>query len=225
VAALSVSDRVMLDVLALGDDGVWMTPDARVGQDHGSLHGSGTHVVELSWPVYRRPLHRAPAPAVLVDAAWRAPVKMLANVSDAVVGDYKRERPQILARSVARAAAKVTLAKSAEKAAKKKCDECGWLAKLGVRAVGNALERADLRSWHLLPGEIGIARLRLPVGAHTLTLDVTGDGAQRATQLPIGEVEVREGEIAFVTQRVWCDARAGGEFTSDARPVAEHGHQ
>ena len=212
VAVLSLSDRVMLEVGAIGDSAVWMSSEEGLSRevllDRQLVHGSGMPVLEISWPVYRRPRHQPPAPTVLVDVTSRAPVRMIANVSDAVVGDYKRERAQILARSVARAAAKVTLAKTAEKTAKKKCDDCGWLAKAGVRAVGNALERADLRSWHLLPGEIGIARFRLPVGPHTLTLDITGDGVQQETQLPIGEVLVREGEIAFATQRVWCNANA-----------------
>jgi hypothetical protein len=224
--ATRVSDRVMLEVVDASDSGVWAQSGTGSSREYRTMRGPGSgmlgHELRISWPVYRRPRHSAPAPTVLVDGEWKAPVRMVANVSDAVAGDYKRERAQILARTVARAAAKAALAKGAQNAAKKKCDDCGWLAKVGVRTVGNALERADLRSWHLLPGEIGVARFRLPPGKHTLTLDVTGDGGQRQTQLPIGQVEVREGEIVFATQRVWCDeySAAHAPLHGAAAPLA-----
>jgi hypothetical protein len=213
--AWRVAARAAAHVLGRADDGLWV----RVGPETRHHHradfdlddgDAGTYLA-VSWPGYRRPRHVAPAPRVVGPEGRVASVAMLANVSDAVAGDFRRERAQILARSIARAAAKQALAKAAEGGAKKsRGEEAGWLAKWGVNAVGALLERADVRSWHLLPGEIGIARLRLPVGRHTLSLDAGGDLGQRVAHASLGEVDVRPGELRFLTTRLWCDPDAPG---------------
>jgi len=65
--------------------------------------------------------------------------------------------------------------------------------------VGTALlEQADTRSWHLLPGSIGMTRLRLPAGTHALSVP---DG--RGSSVDIGQVEVRPGRVTFVSARLF----------------------
>jgi len=56
---------------------------------------------------------------------------------------------------------------------------------------------ADTRSWHLLPGRLVVARLRLPVGRRAVTIDVGGDAVS------LGEVDVPAGGIALATGRVF----------------------
>jgi hypothetical protein len=66
-----------------------------------------------------------------------------------------------------------------------------------VRSVGGAVERADTRSWHLLPGVVGVARVRLPVGEHAVAAMVEG------APVSLGTVRVTSGGLALATARVW----------------------
>ena len=63
------------------------------------------------------------------------------------------------------------------------------------------LERADVRSWHLLPSELTLLRLRLPAGPQRVTLRI-GDGAQART-VEVGTVQVRAGSVELAPVRLW----------------------
>lgn len=91
-----------------------------------------------------------------------------------------------LLRTIARGIAKYTLVQSVREGKKKddgsreKNEVAGFLANLFTSAT----ERADTRSWTTLPDAIHIARLALPEGTHTITVDVldrSGRVAQTAT--------------------------------------------
>lgn len=118
-----------------------------------------------------------------------ASVIVRGDLSGAAAGDFRRDRGKLLARLVARAAVRASLAEQAGRTHR----ELGDL----VRALGNVTEHADTRSWHLLPGEVQMVRLRLPAGAHALAVDVGG------RQVPIGTVRVAAGAVRFVSARVW----------------------
>ncbi len=108
----------------------------------------------------------------------------------------------MLARTVVRAASKIALAAAAEDVVAEKDETAGRI--VGALAnVGTLLtERADTRSWHLLPGSVSLARLRLPAGTHELTVELDGAGGGAGT-LSLGPVHVRAGRTAFVTHRLW----------------------
>jgi hypothetical protein len=76
-------------------------------------------------------------------------------------------------------------------------DVAGRLAEVGAAF----LERADVRSWHLLPQELVMMRIRVPAGPHLLHLDV-GDGAN-ARQLNLGVVNVKPGVLTIIPARFW----------------------
>ena len=161
------------------------------------------YVLRLAWPAYhtmRRPVLSA---RVLVDSTAHG-VPLFANISDAVVKDFERARLKMLARTIARGATKLALTKSAEKSVGKKHEDLGKA--LGVIAnLGTAaLEQADTRSWALLPGGIGVMRLRLPVGDHRIALEVSDRYAPHSNApLDLGTIRVRAGELHFVTARTW----------------------
>ncbi|HSM09342.1 MAG TPA: hypothetical protein VLA33_10035 [Gemmatimonadota bacterium] len=123
-----------------------------------------------------------------------------ADLSGAVIRDFNRQAPEMLVKSVARAAVKYAVVQAIEDGARKE-DET--LADV-VAVVGNALaaltERADTRSWTLLPAQIQIVRLPLPPGRHEVR--VAAEGASGAT-LDLGEVEVRPGRVTVVSTRAW----------------------
>jgi hypothetical protein len=102
----------------------------------------------------------------------------------------------MIARATARAAAKYALAKTVKD---KKGDAAGTLANYGA----SLLERADVRSWHLLPQEVQIYRTRMATGAHPVRITVAEGADTRIVEL--GTVTIRPGALTIVPVRVWTD--------------------
>ncbi|HEU0016324.1 MAG TPA: hypothetical protein VFQ45_21775, partial [Longimicrobium sp.] len=88
------------------------------------------------------------------------------------------------------------------KAKKEGGEAAGFLAGLVANVGGNALERADTRSWSLLPDRVSVARLSLPPGEHRVSIEVTGEDGTVAT-LDLGTVAVAAGETVVRSRRVW----------------------
>jgi len=127
-----------------------------------------------------------------VDTAGRAGVVALVDAASAA--DEGRERAAILARAAARAAAKYAVVKAVRD---RKGEVAGTLANVGA----SLLERADVRSWHLLPSEITLLRLRLPAGPQRITLRI-GSGAQTRL-VDVGTVLVHAGSVDLAPVRLW----------------------
>ena len=111
----------------------------------------------------------------------------------------------ILVKAVARTALKYELARGIEKELDKENELLGDIAFLTANAVAALLERADTRSWHLLPDEVSVVRLRLPPGTHPLTLEVEtgGSGGTGTRWIDLGQVNVRDGSVHVLSARVW----------------------
>jgi hypothetical protein len=100
-----------------------------------------------------------------------------------------------LLKTIARAIAKYALTKQA----KKQGEAAGFLANVFAAAT----ERADTRSWTLLPDRIHLARMRLPAGVHSVVVEVLdGDGAVAQTAT-FQRVEIRAGETTVITHRTY----------------------
>ena len=128
--------------------------------------------------------------------------EMRGSVSAAVTDEFEDKLGGILIKAVARTALKYELARGIEKEVDKKNEILGEIAFLTANAAAALFERADTRSWHLLPDELSVVRLRLPPGIHPLTLEVeTGQGDTRLIDL--GEVNVRDGRVHVLSARVW----------------------
>lgn len=127
---------------------------------------------------------------------------MRGSVSDAVTDEFEDQLGGILIKMVARTALKYELARGIEKELDKKNEILGDIAFLAANAAAALFERADTRSWHLLPDEMSVVRLRLPAGVHPLTLQVAtaGDGTQL---IDLAEVDVRDGSVHVLSARVW----------------------
>lgn len=127
---------------------------------------------------------------------------MRGSVSAAVTNEFEDKLGGILIKAVARTALKYELARGIEKEVDKKNEILGEIAFLTANAAAALFERADTRSWHLLPDELSVVRLRLPPGTHPLTLEVeTGQGGTRVIDL--GDVNVRDGRVHVLSVRVW----------------------
>ena len=163
--------------------------------------GENPYLLRIAWPAFR--LDREPATGLRIVAGdTAAPLAYRASVTDAVIRDFDEERTLLIARTIARAASKMALTKGIEKNVGKGDD--AWIGRLlgAVTNVGTAiLEQADTRSWQLLPGQIGIARLHLPAGTHDIVVEVPAGGQRR--QISAGRVTVRAGEITVLPIRIW----------------------
>lgn len=178
---------------ALPDGGVW-------GVDRTMRIGSGTaSFVRVSWPALvrgtsgarRLSLALTESRASSTDIAVRAD----ADVSSALAADFRRQRPGAIARSVARALAKGAVAEGLRE---KHGDWAGVLA----RMMGSAVERADTRSWQLLPERIGVVRLVVPAGRSGGVVKVHDDGAGEMT-VSLPDVLLAAGATHVLSVRVW----------------------
>lgn len=156
------------------------------------------YLLRIAWPAYRRPAPPAAPLAVTLPDGRVEPVRASADLSDAVIRDFQAERAAIVARTIARGITKVLLSTKMESELAEKDETAGRIAGL-LGNVGTALlEQADTRSWHLLPGSIGMTRLRLPAGTHALSIPDPAGSA-----LDLGQVEVAPGKVVFVVGRTF----------------------
>ncbi len=178
---------------ALPDGGVW-------GVDRTMRIGSGSaSFVRVSWPALVRgasgarrlslALHESRAPAS--DVAVRAD----ADVSSALAADFRRQRTGAIARSLARALAKGAVAEGLREM---HGDWAGRLASM----MGSAVERADTRSWQLLPERIGVVRVVVPAGRSGGVVKVHDDGAGEMT-VALPDVLLAPGATHVMSVRVW----------------------
>lgn len=167
---------------------------------HHCRKGSGDgYWLSVALPTLRRS-HEPTAgdPVVLVDGVATAPERISAIVDDAASSDARRERTEMLTRAVARATAKYVVTKAIKDA---KGETAGKLANIGA----SLLERADVRSWHLLPRELVLLHVRVPAGSRRIEL-AQGEAGSR---LALGPVEVRAGATSVLATRFWHGTPTG----------------
>ena len=175
------------------------------------------YLMPVAWSTLRRPYHPPWSATLVVDSVATKTFGVTADLCNAIANDFRRQRAAVLARGIARAGIKLALAKTAEKKAEKKHGElAGAMAKWGMNALNVVTERPDLRQWRLLPGELSIVRMILPVGTHDLAIDYASRPGEPPRRLTIGPTRIVAGKIAFATTRVWDD----GVTDNYHRPLA-----
>ena len=162
----------------------------RRGHDH---HDEGYHLT-IAFPALRRSAIPTAAPRLLVDSSGTSVLAASAVLDDASAVDARRERAAMAARAVARAVAKFSVTKAIED---KKGEDAGKIANFGA----SLLERADVRSWHLLPQELTLLRVRAPIGRRVVRVQV-GEG-ESARLVEVADVVVRRGELVILPVRLW----------------------
>jgi hypothetical protein len=219
-----VTDRLLVNFAALKGEGLWWddVPSWRFGGNPQFVRGGRVaYVLDMSWPVLRRPRPVSSLLPLVEGGTMAAPV-LAADLSAAIAGDYRRDRGAIMARTLARATAKYLASEAVEAAAKaavdekkskrkgKKKDDDDWGAALvvgifGALANGAAmyLERADTRAWALLPGQVQLVRVRVAAGTQPVRVRI-GD-----TDATIPAVEVRGGGTTVASVRLWRESRVG----------------
>jgi hypothetical protein len=190
----------------------------RVGPPFGSRHSrrddddedNDGHYLSIAFPALRRsarPWKGAVHLAVDDRPVRGGEVQLAAAVDDASAADERRERVALATRAIARAATKYVVTKAIKD---KKGDVAGTIAELGA----SILERADVRSWHLLPQEITLLRLRLPAGAREVRLLV--GGGQHAQVVDVGRVTILAGTVTIAPIRLWGDPPASSTRATES---------
>lgn len=153
------------------------------------------YLLKVAWPVYSDV--QVPRQA-FVTAGGDTVSASFVDLSGAVLQDYSSQAPMIVARTIARGAAKAALTQSAKRKASEKNETVGKIIGM-LGNVGNVmLERADTRSWHLLPAGVAVVRMRVPAGAQRMSVTLPG-----RAPVDLGMVNVDARKISFVTKRAF----------------------
>jgi hypothetical protein len=130
-----------------------------------------------------------------------APVEVLretvpaADLARHVEHAFARKEVSIWAKTFARALLKYAAQRTAKK-------DLGAVAGVLANLAGVATEKADTRSWLLLPGEIQIASLRVEPGQYQLVLEAYGPGGRRWGS-DLRTLEIAPGGLAIASWRVF----------------------
>lgn len=108
----------------------------------------------------------------------------------------------MLARALLRAVVKQGLTELVEDEISEEDETLGEVVGTATNVALSLLERADTRSWHLLPGRIELHRFRLPEGRQRI--EVLGPGGVRRDTA----VDVRAGATTVVSMRMWERGRS-----------------
>ena len=110
------------------------------------------------------------------------------DISAIAIKNLDNRKFRLIAKSVARSAGKYFLTKKqAENIGKKHGEAAEDVFRLAGSLYNVYSEQADIRSWQTLPGEVRIARLRVPAGAYTFYLN---DGLIGEHVLKAGEKKI-----------------------------------
>jgi uncharacterized protein len=163
-------------------------------------------LVTMAWPKYVLNTNGAEEITVVAGSV-QMPATVMDDLSAIAARQFEEDKPKIVERMVLRGMTKFAAAKMAESEVKSKSgggiqgQVLGFLAKQGAQKLASASEKADIRSWSLLPGEIRVARFDLPAGVHEITVNaVDSDGSTKAYKL--GPVTIQPNKVVVKSQFV-----------------------
>ena len=161
--------------------------------DNPNLGPNQPVMFSLAIPKYvKRPV---PIDHVVISAgAETATSEIVEDVNAIGERSFNDRLPIIMSRGVARMVIKNVAAQEA----KKQAGDNPWL-KLATDLTTNLSERADTRTWSLLPGNLLMARLPLPVGLHQITATYYGVNGNVLGSRQFNGIEVKSGKKVFLS--------------------------
>ena len=165
--------------------------------------GSSLFILKVAWPEMRRSSEPIRGAQITVDSTRTVPTVLNIDLSSAAMSAHDDVIVGIVAKTIARATGKYLVVQAAKEAAKEEDETAGFLVGLVGNAAAAASERADTRSWHLLPGTIRIARMSLPAGIHSIELDLDALQHTEPLKVDLGDVTVRPGSVTILPIRSW----------------------
>jgi len=127
-------------------------------------------LIPVSFPVMQATSSGVLPGQLEVDSADRVPVTPVTNIDVMARRALKDEMPSIMLRGAIRSTAKAVTQYELQRQAQHQNNGLLGLAAIAVTIGSVVTESADERTWRSLPDRIGIARMRLAPGTHTVTL-------------------------------------------------------
>jgi len=137
---------------------------------------NGTVLVSYSFPQLLPNLSLDHPSELVVGGAQHLPLTRITSIDLMARRSLQDEMPSIMLRATARATTSAVLQSQALRRSDRDAAAAAAIAGLALSAF---LQSADDRTWRSLPGEVSIARVRLPPGVHDVTLRLPS-GEQRA---------------------------------------------
>ncbi|HUG01158.1 MAG TPA: hypothetical protein VML95_04810 [Longimicrobiales bacterium] len=173
------------------------TAGGHVERERSEEYHVNPYVMRIAWATYRRPPERRGTgrTSLLVGDETGAAARLSIDLSGGVMADHRRDQAWAIARAVARSGVKLAITRAIETEAGEKNEAVGRI--LGAVANAGAVlsERADVRTWALVPDWLELLRLDLPAGEHRIGLSLpTGE------RVDLGAVSVLPGrtQVRFV---------------------------
>ncbi|MGH7282652.1 MAG: hypothetical protein ACRELY_14085 [Polyangiaceae bacterium] len=111
------------------------------------------------------------------------------NVTHEVKMEWHKMEGKIVASAITRMIARALVGQGIQTATGRGDNAVGvigLIASLGTQATLTALDTPDTRSWETLPARVGVARIRVPAGRHTIRLDARGVSRTQVIDIPKG---------------------------------------
>jgi hypothetical protein len=158
-------------------------------------------VVNIALPYYESRPTRVLSARISVSGK-QASTQIMENIDAIARASLDSRMAAITARSVARAVAKGAIQESVDRAGKNKDNEAAaaLLSSFIVRVAAVATERADTRSWLTLPASVQLARLSMPPGSYTVTVDLLGAGEKIIATQEYPGVVISNKRKTYLTQ-------------------------
>ncbi len=169
------------------------------------------HAITVAYPEYQAQPCFIQNSEVVVDGAESSPTILMEDIQAIAAKTLQDRMPLIKARAVTRAVVKFVLAKAAADAAGRVCDlkfGSGWQGAV-CRSVASGLsqgaaaatEIADTRCWGTLPAQIRMARLKVPAGKHTITVNFKNAVGAIISSHVFSDIEIKKGKRTYLSYR------------------------
>ncbi|MBI5626600.1 MAG: hypothetical protein HY935_05290 [Nitrosomonadales bacterium] len=167
-------------------------------------------IVNIALPYYES-RHNKVLNARVSVSGKQVSTQMMENIDAIARASLDSRMPAITARSIARAVSKVVIQESVDRAGRNRDNDAAELLSfLLVRVAAVATERADTRSWLTLPADVQMARLSLPPGSYSITIELFGEGEQIVATQEYPGVIISNKRKTYLTQH-WV---SGSETTT-----------
>ncbi len=184
--------------------------------------------ITVSYPEYQAQPFKTKSSEVQIDGGQAVSSTLMEDIQAIATKTLQDRVALIKTRSIARAMVKYVLAEVTSRAAAKACDQMpgGFFAqqacKLATRGAAHGIaaasEVADTRCWGTLPAEIRMARLKLPVGKHTITVNFKDAVGNVVGSKIFNDVNITDGKRTYLSYRT-ADAMLAGQPDAGSQPV------
>lgn len=177
--------------------------EAQAGQAKNALRaGLLGRAITVAFPAYVQDPYSIMGSVVEVDGQTQT-TELVEDVSAIAQKDLAEHLALIKTQAIARATIKYILTKATVDKTKKKYGDNSLqalAAGVAAAALAGATEVADTRAWATLPAQFRMARMRVPIGEHSVTIHYVGAGGADVLMRSF-KVKILEGQRAYLHDR------------------------